>query len=447
MSSQVDNFETEPDILRDTDNNGEYELRTEEVQEILSYIPHWIIRWGISILFLTIIILFCASWIIEYPDIITSRVTLTTQNPPASVVAQASGKLTKLFVEENEYVEANHYLAAIENPAEIQKVFALKKQLQSFAPFIIKPDEWVRFDLQNMVLGELQIFYSDFIQNHRNYKRLMETNYYANKIKSIEAQIISYKSLHRKLVRQKEILAKEMTLAHKKYENNKILFEKRLISENELRNSESRYLQKKYALENAATAIIRNDIQLSESQKTIIELNHQHREKENALASALQESFKKLQSQLAIWEQKYLLKAPTEGYVSFFKYWSDNQYVHIGDEVMTVVPKSKDIVGKAYLPGYGSGKVKIGQKVNIKFDNYPYNEFGVVTGRIASISLVAHDNQYLIDVRLPDGLQTSYDKTLEFKQEMQGTADIITDELRLFERIFNKLRYIFSSST
>ncbi|MCH8955783.1 hypothetical protein IIA28_10785 [candidate division KSB1 bacterium] len=128
MPRQADNFETEPDILRETNNNSKYELRSEEVQEILSYIPHWIIRWGISILFLTIIILLCASWIIKYPDIITSRVTLTTQNPPARVVAQASGKLTKLFVEENEYVEANAYLAAIENPAQIQNVFALKER-------------------------------------------------------------------------------------------------------------------------------------------------------------------------------------------------------------------------------------------------------------------------------------------------------------------------------
>ncbi|MCH8957632.1 HlyD family efflux transporter periplasmic adaptor subunit [candidate division KSB1 bacterium] len=242
-------------------------------------------------------------------------------------------------------------------------------------------------------------------------------------------------------------MVKEAVLVDKKYEKDILLFEKKLISELELGNSESNYLQQKYALENAETAIIHNDLQLSKSQNTVLELNHQHQEREDELTLSLQESFKQLQSQLAIWEQKYILKAPTEGYVSFYKYWSDNQYVHIGDEVMTVVPKSKDIIGKVYLPGYGSGKVKIGQKVNIKFDNYPYSEFGVVQGRIAAISLIAHDNQYLVDVRLIQGLQTSYDETLEFKQEMQGTADIITDELRLFERIFNKLRYFFSSAT
>jgi hypothetical protein len=37
-------------------------------------------------------------------------------------------------------------------------------------------------------------------------------------------------------------------------------------------------------------------------------------------------------------------------------------------------------------------------------------------------------------------MHTSYDKTIDFKHEMLGSADIITEDLRLIERFFYQLR-------
>ncbi len=50
---------------------------------------------------------------------------------------------------------------------------------------------------------------------------------------------------------------------------------------------------------------------------------------------------------------------------------------------------------------------------------------------------------YLIDVKLPKRLITSYNKEIDFKQEMRGTAEIITEDLRLIERFFYQLINIF----
>jgi len=424
-----------------------FELRSDEVQEILSLIPHWIIRWGITLIFTTILIVLLATWFIKYPEIITSRITITTQNPPVSVIAQSSGKLVKLFVKENEFVKANTYLGVIENPANIEDIFKLKNQLEAFKTFLAQSDKLIKFDLdEDLILGELQIDYSNFLQNYLEYKFLIQTNYHAIEIKLLEAQITSYKNLNNNLVRKKEILLKELELAQKKYNSDKILFEKALISDVDLANSESAYLQKKYSLENAETIIINNNMQLAICEKTITDLNQQLHDRKRRLILSIQASYKKLQSQIALWEQKYILKASIDGYIFFFKFWSDNQFVKVGDEVMTIVSSSRNIIGKIYLPEIGSGKVKIGQKVNIKFDSYPANEFGMVEGKIELISLISRDNRYLVSVRFLKGLQTSYNKTLEFKQEMQGNANIITEDLRLFERIFNQLRYVFNAS-
>ena len=51
----------------------------------------------------------------------------------------------------------------------------------------------------------------------------------------------------------------------------------------------------------------------------------------------------------------------------------------IAKEVFTVIPVSESrILGKAMLPVARSGKVKAGQKVNIRLDNFPDSEFGML---------------------------------------------------------------------
>jgi HlyD family secretion protein len=90
----------------------------------------------------------------------------------------------------------------------------------------------------------------------------------------------------------------------------------------------------------------------------------------------------------------------------------------------------------------GAGKVKVGQQVNIKFLNYPHIDFGMVMGVIKSISLIASDNNYTVEVDLPDGLKTSYGEELPFSHQMQGYAEIITEDIRLLERIFKPIKSI-----
>jgi len=93
---------------------------------------------------------------------------------------------------------------------------------------------------------------------------------------------------------------------------------------------------------------------------------------------------------------------------------------------------------------YRSGKVKNGQKINIKLSGYPYLEFGMIRGIVKSKSLVPAGDTYVIEVLLPDGLNTLYGYSLDFNQKMQGTAEIITDDVNLLQKILNPFRYMIS---
>jgi len=100
-------------------------------------------------------------------------------------------------------------------------------------------------------------------------------------------------------------------------------------------------------------------------------------------------------------------------------------------------------MGLIKTPVQNSDKIKEGQKVNIKLESYPDTEFGTLTGEVKSISLIP-DNEgfYLIEVFLPKKLITSYNNKIEFKQEMRGVADIITEDLRLIERFFYQFKEV-----
>lgn len=85
--------------------------------------------------------------------------------------------------------------------------------------------------------------------------------------------------------------------------------------------------------------------------------------------------------------------------------------------------------------------MKVGQKVIVRLSNFPDKEFGILTGKVENISLVPDkDGNLSIDVALPEGMKTSYKKTIPFQQEMRGSAEIVTEDLRLLERILYQFR-------
>jgi HlyD family secretion protein len=425
---------------------GSLQLRSESVQEILTQMPHWLVRWGITAAFVAVVMLLVMSWIIKYPQVLTGRITVTTQNPPVRLVARSSGAL-RLLVADNELVAADRDLAVIENPARLADVRRLRERLQALEQFLANAGELQAVEFDRLAtLGELQVHYSSFLQQFLQYDSFRRENYQAQKIAALQQQIVLYRQLSGKSAQQQETLARDAALAKEKFDQAKTLHEKGLISKLELANSESFYLEKKYQLENAAAAALNNGVQLAATEKAIADLRQQFQERSRDLMLALQESYENLLSQLALWEEKYVLKAPAAGRVSFFKFWSDNQFVNNGDEVLTVAPEAPQLVGKVYLSAAGSGKVKTGHKARIKFDRYPFQEYGVVVGEITAISVATHDNSYVLDVSLPAGLRTNYRQQLEFKQEMQGTAEIITEDLRLLERVLYPLRYAVKTS-
>src|SRR5690554_183532 len=160
------------------------------------------------------------------------------------------------------------------------------------------------------------------------------------------------------------------------------------------------------------------------------------------------EEYQSLSSKLKEWEHAFVLKAPVSGQIVFGEHRAVNQYVRSGDIVFTVVPdETGKISGRILAPAIGLGKIEPGQQVNIKVDNYPFMEYGILSGSVLSISKIPVVSEqgtfYPVNVDLPDKLVTNYNRELSYSLQMQGNAEIIIQNRRVIELLIELLSSMF----
>jgi multidrug resistance efflux pump len=414
-----------------------------EVQDILGHVPNWIIRWGITVITLILVAFLTAAWVFRYPDMITAAVIVSGENPPAPVMARVEGRLRQLLVEDGRVVAAGESLAVLENPAISDDALGLQRRLADLpADWIASPEVLANIDFpRKLTLGDCQPAYEEFYRAGAEYRLFRRLQYHQNKIASLRRQQAAAQEIAAHLGRQVTLLQEEYELLQKQFERSEELYRSGIVSSQDLETARAQLLQKEYALSGGRSALANARLSMEQMAGELLDLTLQEREKNQQLLTQLQQALRNLGSQLAQWDQTYVLRAPVAGKVSFTLFWSSNQYVKLGDKVMTVAPPGAvRLIGKVQLPLDGAGKVKTGQRVNLRFADYPYIEFGTVPGVVRGKSLVFSEGYYTVDIDLPRGLRTNYGRELPYTQQLQGQAEIITDDIRLLTRLFNPLR-------
>ena len=417
-------------------------IYSEEVRDVLSAPPKAIFKWGNTILLVFILLLLFLSWFIKYPDIIRAEVLITTQIPPEKLVAKTSGKIQAILIDDKAIVNENTPLAVIENAANYKDVFLLK----SITDTISLSNSKFPFDkLQAVQLGEIEnsfaMFQKEYIASELN-KQLQPY-----KVES-SAQSFEAKQLRERLQLlegQKEINQSELQLLKTDVERYEKLFNKGIISAQEIEKQRLVYLQAKKNYKSLLSSIsqLKSSInELNRSSKTTV-INESTTSIN--LERSVMQSFYQLKKAIKDWELNYVFRSSVKGTVSFLQIWSENQTINTGENMFAIIPSTeKGYIGKVKAVAQNSGKLQIGQKVNIRLANYPDREFGVIEGKLKTISLTPDkEGNLLLNIELPNGLQTSYKKQINFQQEMTGTADIVTEDLRLLERLLYQFRDIF----
>ncbi|MFC5978420.1 MULTISPECIES: HlyD family secretion protein [Flavobacterium] len=420
-------------------------LRSEEVQEILSNPPIWIIRWGITLVFMFVCIIVCLSFIIKYPDFVTAKILVTTNQPTEKVTSRYSGQLDKIFIKNRDTVKKGQKLAIIKNTGNFRDVYLLKNIIDTL-PFEINSFRFPFNKTSHLTLGDINNAYVNFEKSYTDYFLLKNLDPYTNQLGDNKISLQELKNQLGNQIAQKRLQEREFKLKQIDFERDKHLFEKGIISQRDYELKELEFIQIQKNISSMAISISQITENISSANHTLISTKINEQEDSTRLLKNLKQSYDLLKEAIRNWEYNYALISSINGVISFQDFWGANQFVNVGNVVFTILPIStSNLVGKLVIPAQNAGKVSVGQKVFVKLDNYPYQQYGMLIGKVTNFSISPDtEGNYTVFITLPKGTKTSYNKSLKFTQELLGNAEIVTENLSVAERIFYKFREVLT---
>jgi len=419
----------------------EIEIRSDEVQEILTDVPNWMIRYGITLIFVIILAGLLLTWFIRYPDTVVGEAELTTMVPPTTLVARSSGYIQNLRFNENEQVREGQLLAELLNPTNEVTIDSLKRVLLHFN---LKEAKQTAASISGITyLGQAQeqvnVLYNQLIE----YDELVYDPAFEHTIQTLNDQIHYNRRLAALSEEELKVMKIEIGAAGEKFKSDSSLYASGVIAKMTFLANQSEFLTKQQAMINARKAAVQFGIIASDLAEQKSQILKSRRDAERLLTSQIQASLKSLNSFVDEWELTYSLVSPMNGRISYFTNLVNNEFVKAEQPLIAIIPDDERYLAVVHIDQQGYGKIMHGQRVMIKMNNYPFQEFGQLKGRVESISKVAGERGYVLKVSLTQGLVSTYNREIIYQPNMIGTAEIITEDLRLIERIFNSIRKIF----
>lgn len=442
-----------PEILSDTPINDHQAFYSEEIHEILTQVPNWMIRWGTTAMIFIFAGILGMSWMIKYPDVLTGKIVLNGEQPPAPVVAKSSGTLS-LFREEGTELVSGEVMGVINSATVFEDIKTLNKRLKNNKQKLAR-GEIVNINGWNgLSLGQIQPAYNQLltqIREQSNYQTNAQDNKQRKEI--IAQQESELQQQLRQKERDYQVLYDDYKFAVSNLENRyKSLYADGVISAEQLEQYEQDVLQKQRMADNSKTAINETKSRLLQvgSQRDELDFSTeaQMRTQNNAIATA----YSDLISTIKQWEEAYLLRAPADGNLQFGPYIKNTAFIQAGQElgqILTVTNVESGLVGEILIPTVGAGRMEKGQSINVVFDDYPQKEFGYVKAIVKDIAPIVTNlpngggAYYQVKAIFPKSLVTTSHKELPFVYNMTGKANIITKDKRLLERIFEELSKVF----
>lgn len=420
------------------------QLLSDEINEVFGVPPHWIIRWGTIVVLTIICTVFIGSIFIRYPDLVYASATLTYENPPSSITAKANGKLESIFFPDGAHVDRNDTLAVIESSANFEHIFYLSKLMMSYNPENTTKDIFCERDkIDSMVLGDIQSPFNAFFNSHNKMRLFLQQETYRKKITGLRAELKQNQQSYRILKSKFDLGNHDLMISQLQFSRDSQLFQTNTIPEAELERSKTVLIAKKQGNNDIRLAISNTAITITQLEQNIQNLEFDEEIERKKLHDDLLATCTQLVSDISSWSKIYVLKSPSAGRISYMTKWSDLQEVRSGNQIFTIIP---DDLGKMQvrilIPFEGVGKVREGQRVNIKLDAYPYLEFGMIEGVVESISAGSEERKFPALVQLPKGEITTYGYKLRVEKELSGIGEIITIDQSIFMRLLAPARHL-----
>lgn len=186
-------------------------------------------------------------------------------------------------------------------------------------------------------------------------------------------------------------------------------------------------------------AILKSEEQLKELETQIGTLTSQIKENQSQVNA--------LEYQLA----QRIVTAPASGSVFQLPIQKTGAVLNPGDLVAEIAPRQASLILKAQMTTPESGSLNVGMPVKLKFDAYPFQDYGIVEGELVNISPTTKvvDTEegkiesYELDVELDRNYIQAKNKRVALRPGQTATAEVIVRQRRLIDFVlepFKKLQ-------
>lgn len=293
------------------------------------------------------------------------------------------------------------------------------------------------------------------LEEYKNQQRILLTQLEradiidAISIQSAQSKLVAMEQDLTRLDTQISTLQKRQSLVSSRYDNYQSMRKSGLLSKADLEE----LLEQKLALQNQEQALQREKINLNNDINTnknhLLTLPQNQLNQANQIKSQLSDLALKI-AQLE-GQSRHILKATRDGVVSNLQA-QVGQQTNINTPLLSVVPRDSVIQAKLLIPVKAIGFIEQGQVIQIRYDAFPYQKFGLYQGTITSVSdsiilpnevhfapLNIQEPVYLVHATLESQWVSAYGKELSLKSGMTLSADVQLGERSLLEWIFEPL--------
>lgn len=144
-------------------------------------------------------------------------------------------------------------------------------------------------------------------------------------------------------------------------------------------------------------------------------------------------------------QRAYIVKAPKAGVVSNLQV-REGQQARNDIPLLSLVPESTRLNAHLLVPVRAAGFIEAGQQLEIRYDAFPYQKFGLYQGKIVSISeavllpnelmevpLPIQEPVYRVTAELSQPFVSAYGRNIPLKAGMTLSADVRLSERSLLE--------------
>lgn len=414
-------------------------LKSEQMNEMLSNPPSWIVRSGSMVFFIVLLVIIALSWLIRYPDEISGEVLVTTSKPPIELSNQGYIQLKSLDINENQFVNQGDLIAEFDIQAKSEDIEKAKTYLDKLQGYKGLFQKQIPVFNKQLKLGTFQEQWTILNSKITEWNSEYSENITLHELASIQREISFREQLQ--IISNKKIKLSEgeYELIQEQLAGSERLAEQNAISKQTLTQDKRTQTQAMQSVQSQKEQHVQNLIVLNELRKQKLRLEYDAKLKKMQMTSEIQTSIVAIMNGFQNWEKNAIWIAPCSGKVLFNKLLQVNRFYKANEASIVIVPNGSGYIARAIISSTGAGKVKIGQKTFIELTDFPKTEFGMLEGKVNAMTHIDKEGKYEISIQLPNQLKTTYNKQIPFMAQLKGTVKIITKDKRLLERFFEQL--------